>query len=155
MYHMSVLDLKWSNDYLLGIEIIDVQHRQLFSYFEDIDKAILLKNKDDIFVIVNGLVNYAISHNTFEESLMASAGYPLLDAHHQIHESFKARANKYLDRLNEGDDPFRIAEQVKIYIGLWLISHVKQEDRDYVPYVKKIMNRKGGFGSMIKRFFGS
>lgn len=148
---MSVLDLTWSNDYILGVDIIDQQHRQLFAYFEQVDQAISEQNSSNITIIVNGLVNYAISHNTFEESLMEKANYPLLSAHHKIHETFKERATKYLDRLQAGEDPFKVAEQVKIYIGLWLISHVKQEDRDYVPYVKKIVAPSK---SLIKRLFG-
>lgn len=145
-----MLDLTWSDDYILGIEIIDKQHRQLFSYFEEIDKAIAMADHNTVTVVVNGLVNYAISHNTFEESLMEKAKYPLTQAHRQIHETFKARATKYLQRLEAGDDPLKVAEQIKIYIGLWLISHVKQEDRDYVPYVKKIVAPSGSF---IQRFF--
>src|SRR5699024_12361676 len=145
-----MLDLTWSDDYILGIEIIDKHHRQLFSYFEEIDKAITMADSNTVTVVVNGLVNYAIYHNTLKESVMEKANYPLTQAHRQIHETFKARATKYLQRLEAGDDPFKIAEQVKVYIGLWLISHVKQEDRDYVPYVKKIVPPKGSF---IKRFF--
>lgn len=145
-----MLDLTWSDDYVLGIDIIDKQHRQLFSYFEEIDDAIAMADRKTVAVVVNGLVNYAISHNTFEESLMEKANYPLTKAHRQIHQTFKARAEKYLLQLEAGGDPFKIAEQVKVYIGLWLISHVKHDDRDYVPYVKKIVPPKGSF---IKRFF--
>lgn len=151
---MSILDLKWSAEYELGIEIIDKQHKQLFAYLDEIDHAIKTQNTEEVAIVVNGMVNYAISHNTFEESLMEQANYPLLTAHHKIHESFKERAFKYVDKLNAGEDPFKVAEQVKIYIGLWLMSHVKNDDRDYVPYVKKIVGKgSGGFGSLLKRFF--
>lgn len=152
---MAVLDLTWSDEYVLGIEVIDKQHQQLFAYFKEIDDAIAAKNAQEVEVVVNGLVNYAISHNTFEESLMDQANYPLLDAHHKIHESFKKRANSYLEKLNSGADPFKIAEQVRIYIGLWLVSHVKHEDRDYVPYVKKIVKpaNTGLVSSLLGRFF--
>lgn len=146
-----MLDLNWSDDYLLGIEIIDQQHRQLFSYFEEIEKAIADDDRSTVTIVVNGLVNYAISHNTFEESLMEKAKYPLTEAHHQIHETFKTRAIEYLRRLEAGEDPLKVAAQVRVYIGLWLVSHVKQEDRDYVPYVKKNTTPSR---SIIQRFFG-
>ena len=41
----------------------------------------------------HGLMNYAISPNTFEELLMEKAGYPMLDTHHMVHETFKKRVN--------------------------------------------------------------
>ncbi|MFT0211588.1 bacteriohemerythrin [Pseudomonas sp. F1_0610] len=150
---MAVLDLTWSDEYVLGIDVVDQQHRQLFTYFKEIDDAIAARNAQEVEIVVNGLVNYAISHNTFEESLMEQANYPLLEAHHKIHESFKKRAMSYLDKLNSGADPFKIAEQVRIYIGLWLVSHVKHEDRDYVPYVKKITKKSGVVSSLLGRFF--
>lgn len=139
---MSILDLAWSNDYVLGIDVIDEQHRRLFTYFEEIDHAIAEGSEVKITAVVHGLVEYAISHNSYEEELMQEAGYPHLPQHHQLHETFKARANKYVRRLETHSDPFKVAEQVRIYLGLWLISHVKQDDRDYVPYVKKIIKNK-------------
>lgn len=146
-----MLDLNWSDDYLLGIEVIDQQHRQLFGYFEEIERAIAEEDSEAVVRVARGLVDYAISHNTFEESLMEQANYPDLEAHHKLHETFKGRVTEYLKRLDEGSDPFRVADQVRVYIGLWLISHVKQEDREYVPYVNKIATPSRSF---IQRFFG-
>lgn len=139
---MSVLDLAWSNDYVLGIDVIDEQHRRLFAYFEEIDNAISQGSEVKVTAVVHGLVEYAISHNSFEEELMDKAGYPYLEDHRLVHESFRARANKYVRRLESNADPFKVAEQVRIYLGLWLMSHVKKDDRDYVPYVKKIIKSK-------------
>lgn len=47
----------------------------------------------------------------------------------------------------------KIAEQARIYIGLWLISHVKQDAMDYVPYVRKIVGKGGFIRSLLSRFF--
>jgi len=86
---------------------------------------------------------------------MEKAGYPMLDAHREVHETFKERANEFLQKLHDGTDPLKIAEQARIYIGLWLISHVKQDDMDYVPYVTKLVDKgRGGFiASLLGRFF--
>ncbi len=150
---MSVLDLAWSNDYVLGIDVIDEQHRRLFAYFEEIDDAISEGSAAKVTAVVHGLVEYAISHNSYEEELMLEADYPELEEHRRVHESFKARANKYVRRLENNTDPFKVAEQVRIYLGLWLISHVKQDDRDYVPYVKKIIKNKRRLSIPLARFF--
>lgn len=47
----------------------------------------------------------------------------------------------------------KIAEQARIYIGLWLISHVKQDAMDYVPYVRKIVDKGGFISSRFSRLF--
>lgn len=150
---MNNMNLAWSADYATGIQIIDEQHKRLFDYFAEIEQGIARGDAKGLDLIVHGLVNYAISHNTYEESLMERAGYPLLDAHHSIHETFKVRANEFVKKLDGGGDPLKIAEQARIFIGLWLISHVKQEDQDYVPYVKKL-DKKGMVSSLLGKLFG-
>ena len=150
---MNNLSLIWTPGYATGIQIINEQHKRLFDYFAEIEQGIAQGDTKGLDVIVHGLVNYAISHNTYEESLMERAGYPMLEAHHAIHETFKARANDFLKKLDEGADPMRVAQQARIFIGLWLISHVKHEDQDYVPYVKKL-DKKGMVSSLLGRLFG-
>lgn len=144
--------INWSDEYATGIDIIDEQHKRIFEYLTEIDHAIKAQSLADVENVVKAVVDYAISHNTFEESLMEKAGYPMLDAHHKVHESFKARVNGYLERLNSGEDAFRLAREVRSDLGLWLTNHIKRDDRDYVPYVKKSLD--GGFVSrMLGKFF--
>ena len=72
------LSLVWSPEFETGIDIIDSQHRQLFDYLEQVEEAIQAEDPSRVEEVARGLVHYAISHNTFEESLMAKAGYPML-----------------------------------------------------------------------------
>src|SRR5699024_11853262 len=98
----------------------------------------------------------SIIHNSFEESLMRSAGYPVLDAHHQVHESFRKRALNYKSRLEKGENPLVIAREARTDIGLWLMNHIRREDKHYVPYVQKFLNKqdKGTVRQAVARFFG-
>lgn len=145
--------ISWSAEYATGIDIIDEQHKRIFEYLAEIDHAIKAQSTSEVEYVVKALLDYAVSHNTFEESLMEKANYPILDAHHQVHEAFKARAAGYAERLNSGEDHFRLAREVRTDIGLWLTNHIKRDDKHYVPYVKKSLD--GGFVSrMLGKFFG-
>ena len=145
--------ISWSAEYATGIDIIDEQHKRIFEYLAEIDHAIKAQSTSEVEYVVKALLDYAISHNTFEESLMEKAGYPILEAHHQVHEAFKARAQGYAERLNSGEDHFRLAREVRTDIGLWLTNHIKRDDKHYVPFVKKSLD--GGFVSrMLGKFFG-
>ena len=145
--------ISWSSEYATGIDIIDEQHKRIFEYLAEIDHAIKAQSTSEVEYVVKALLDYSISHNTFEESLMEKAGYPMLDAHHQVHEAFKARSNAYVQRLNDGEDHFRLAREVRTDIGLWLTNHIKRDDKHYVPFVKKSLD--GGFVSrMLGKFFG-
>ncbi len=145
--------LVWSDDYATGINIIDEQHRRLFAYFAEIQECIERDEEDKVEVICRNLVEYAITHNTFEESLMEKAGYPMLEQHRQIHEEFKQRAHGYLQQIREGANKMKVARTIRTDIGLWLINHIKREDQHYVPYVKPDLDT-GFVGRMLKRFFG-
>jgi hemerythrin len=144
--------IAWTAEFATGIDIIDEQHKRIFEYLEEIDHAIKTQNVDEVEHVIKSLIDYAISHNAFEESLMEKAGYPMLDAHHQVHEAFKARANAYAEHLTQGDDPFRVARDVRTDIGLWLTNHIKRDDKHYVSFVKR--NIEGNFVTrMLGRFF--
>ncbi len=144
--------INWGPEFETGIDIIDEQHKRIFDYLLEIDHAITAQQADEVEKVVRALIDYAISHNTFEESLMENAGYPMLDPHHQVHEAFKARAQAYNARLAKGEDTFRLAREVRTDIALWLMNHIKKDDKHYVPFVKKSL--EGSFVSrMLKKFF--
>lgn len=145
-------NLIWSDEFKIGIDIIDEQHMRLFDYFADIQMCIAEQDAGRVEVVCRGLVDYAISHNTFEESLMEQAGYPMLEAHRAAHEAFKARALGYLDSLENDGSPMKVARVIRTEIGLWLINHIKREDQHYAPYVKRSLDQ-GFVARMLKRFF--
>lgn len=146
-------NINWSAEFETGIDIIDDQHKRIFDYLNEIDQAIALRSVPEIERVIKAIIDYSISHNTFEESLMERAGYPLLEAHHQVHERFKERAHGYGARFEKGEDPIRLAREVRSDIGLWLTNHIKRDDKHYVPYVKKSLD--GGFvARMLGKFFG-
>lgn len=144
--------LSWSSDYATGIDIIDEQHKRLFEYFDEIQQCIAANQEDKVEQICKNLIEYAVTHNSFEETLMEKAGYPMLEQHHQIHEAFKTRAYGYLQQIKEGANKMKVARNVRNDIGMWLINHIKREDKHYVPYVKADID-KGFVGRMLKRFF--
>lgn len=139
----------WGPEYETGIDIIDSQHQRLFQYFEEIEQVVRLKDTDMVIRICRGLIDYALYHNNFEESLMRQAGYPMLDAHSKVHEGFAKRAQAYLTRLEEGSDAMKLAREIRVDIGLWLINHIKREDMHYVACVKKHLQP-----SLLKRTIG-
>ncbi len=146
------LAITWTADFETGIDIIDDQHKRIFDYLKEIDQAIAIKSIRQIEYVIKSLIDYAISHNTFEESLMEKAGYPMLEAHHQVHERFKERAHSYLSRFASGEDPIKLAREVRGDMGLWLTNHIKRDDKHYVNYVKR--NIEGGFVTrMLGMFF--
>lgn len=144
--------IEWIDDFETGIDVIDAQHMRIFEYLLEVDTAIHEQDSGSIQQVVLALIDYSISHNAFEETLMERAEYPILAAHAKVHEAFRKRALAYSSRLENGEDPLKVAREVRSDIGLWLTNHIQRDDKDYVSYVRKSM--EGGFVSrMMKRFF--
>lgn len=141
----------WNEEFETGIDIIDAQHRQIFDYLKEIDEAIASRSAsaESIEHVLQCLIDYTLSHNTFEEGLMEQAGYPLLEAHCAVHERFRERALSYSARLSSGENPIHLAREVRGDIGLWLNHHIKRDDKHYVDYVKRSID-----GSFVRRMLG-
>lgn len=108
-----------------------------------------------IFDVMERLKDYTLDHFAFEEQLMNQAGYVLLEAHQQVHRRFEDKIKKLEDSLLNGQDPFGVARRIRTSLMAWLIQHIKHEDVDYVPVVKKVLNKKQGWiNAALDRIFG-
>jgi len=63
------VDIKWKDDYLLGVDAIDNQHKYLFRHF------------------------------TAEEQLMKKANYPYYNRHKQIHDQLISSLNQKTEHV--------------------------------------------------------
>ncbi|MDO6748772.1 bacteriohemerythrin, partial [Gilvimarinus sp. 1_MG-2023] len=116
--------IRWSPEFETGIDIIDTQHKRIFDYLQEVETAIKQRDDQKIRAVAKALIDYSISHNAFEEKLMEQANYPVLKAHAKVHEAFRDRALSYNQRLENGEDCFKVAKEVRSDIGLWLTNHI-------------------------------
>lgn len=124
--------IKWSDDYLIGIEQIDNQHKKLF---EIAGRAVdLLKNEfytdkyDRIVEIINELRNYYSYHFTYEEKYMLSIGYKRYFSQKVDHDDFieKIRAID-LNEVDENQDEYLMS--IIDFMIEWITNHILQKDK--------------------------
>lgn len=142
----------WTSDLNTGIEVIDSQHRQIVDYINQIHDAIDRNDEGLVLIVLDRLTEYTISHFTFEENLMELAKYPLFPDHKLIHVNFAKRVRQYHDQVNRTGDIMTTARQVMTDLQVWLISHIKREDANYVKDVKKVINQ-GWISRMVAKIF--
>ncbi len=146
----------WSNDLSTGVDVIDNQHRRIVDYINELYEAQETGDRAVVGEVLDQVVEYTVSHFSFEESLMQRAGYEFLEPHRKVHELFVKRVGRYVERFNNDED---IGGELLSMLRRWLINHIKNEDADYVPAVKVSMRHghryEGGWLSRtLKRFFG-
>lgn len=149
--------ITWTADLDTGITVIDQQHRRIVDYINQLEVAQLAGDRVLVGQVLDELVDYTLSHFSFEESLQEEAGYQFAKAHKRVHELFVRRVNEYQKRFNAGED---IAEEVNKLLSAWLINHIKHDDADYVSAVRPQMEsltedrrKEGWLSRSLGRFF--
>jgi len=154
----------WDSAYSVGIAVIDDQHKQLIEYINELSMAGTYKsfeNRKKVQDVLTKLVDYTISHFSFEEQLMEDAGYPMLAPHIKVHEAFVERVAFFKQRFENGED---ITKQLIMDLQMWLINHIQHDDADYKDIIQKALKKKNialeddakkdkWLGSLTKKFF--
>jgi hemerythrin len=122
------MTIAWTADLDTGIEPIDVQHRQLVDYINDLDVAADTGNRKAVAEVLELLIEYTLSHFAFEEQLQIDAGYTFAAAHKSMHDVFVKRVERYKDRFDGGED---IVAELQRMLKSWLVHHIKRDDKQY------------------------
>ncbi len=118
-----------------GIAEIDRQHTQL------------IKCLDELSVFVGGnfefsasltalttLIDYTRDHFAFEESVLASCNFPLLDEHIAEHKTITAHAEALWQEVEAGNE---IGEQLVPTIRKWIVDHINAEDIQFANFIRE------------------
>jgi len=130
-------DFTWKEQYSVGIELIDEQHKKLISLFQILGNAIENQNSDEkleeLFV---DLAKYANYHFETEEKYFELHNYPDSEDHIEGHRDFtQGILLLYQEfRNNRTDLPFQLFN----FLQNWLEHHVLGSDQEYGKYLKSI-----------------
>ncbi|MEW6350335.1 MAG: bacteriohemerythrin [Thermodesulfobacteriota bacterium] len=89
----------WSQDLEVGNELIDRQHRELFSRLERLAQALLMdRGKSEIPELLDFLSMYVGVHFGDEEQLMRAHDYPGYDEQKASHLIFRSEVQRWQQR---------------------------------------------------------
>ncbi len=124
--------LVWKDEYNIGVDIIDREHKRLFKIINKLFRFTDEKNKSQ-WACQEGIKffkDHAVNHFTEEEEYMASIHYERLGIHMHIHSEFRERTLPALEEELERTD--YCADSVEHFLGVcagWLVGHTLMEDR--------------------------
>lgn len=148
--------IKWSNEFEIGINVIDAQHRRIVSYINTLADVEGKVDRQAIAVVIDALVDYTYSHFAFEEALMEEADYEYLSVHQQTHDAFTRRISDLHQRFKDGKD---VSSELGELLQTWLIDHIQSDDQSYAPKVReqyKLLDNKSNgswISKTVSRFF--
>ncbi|WP_167730165.1 bacteriohemerythrin [Terasakiella sp. SH-1] len=123
--------IQLTDEYLLGVQVIDEQHRQLCGWINTLHDHLSQKlSTQEITDTLNNLSDYTQEHFSFEEKTMHQAGYPEFALHIKEHRTFLVKIEELMDEyllLDEEDlEPF--ANKLTAYLKEWILHHIMEED---------------------------
>ncbi|MDH5717064.1 MAG: hemerythrin family protein [Spirochaetia bacterium] len=133
------MNIEWNNKYLIGIEKIDNQHKQLVQqvniFFNCVNKK---KGRDKVLEILEYLSEYVEEHFKDEENLQKQIKYPDYEEHKNKHENFKTLIIKLKDKIIKTDIDYNNILETNQIITKWIINHIYNSDKKIGEYIKKI-----------------
>ena len=126
--------LEWKDEYSVGIESIDQQHRKLVGLINQLSTAVdYSTGKEFEQEALDELVDYTKTHFSYEEGLMEANGYPDFEAHKAQHREMITKVEEVLAEYRK--DPDTAMDNAKNYLQDWLIRHINGTDKQYSSFL--------------------
>ena len=123
-----------SNQLLLGVPLIDIQHLWLIVIISQLLEESVSENFE-LDNQIGAVLNYIDVHFKTEEEILKKLNYPVLAVHASQHQEFVRHINQ--DLIAEHIlDPRSLAKLMRDFLLKWLSSHINVEDKEYNYFIK-------------------
>jgi hemerythrin len=129
--------LEWSQQFSVGIDIIDREHKVLFELYNELHYSIL-RGETHAFTAekLSRLLQYTREHFGEEERLMAECGYPKLEDHCASHRVLTGQVEEMMAELERNQMVVNLPTIQ--FLNEWITLHILREDRAYIPWMRQL-----------------
>jgi hemerythrin len=128
--------IKWAEDYSVGVEEIDKQHKVLVQMLNDLFDAMSVGKANDVLgVIINKMVGYAQLHFSTEEKYFDAFNYEFSQEHKDEHQRFTDDVASFKKGFDSGN--IVLSMEVFRFLKDWLTRHILGSDQKYVKCFKE------------------
>lgn len=133
---------EWRNEWSLGIEIIDRQHRQLAAMLNKIAELYLNngghtdsgQRSSQLHDQLETFHEKVREHFNDEEQLMLEANYPGHTEHARDHLMLLAELKNYIRDIEEGLDNINIG--TLDLLKTWFFTHITGSDKEFADFLQ-------------------
>ena len=128
--------LEWQERFNLGIEQFDVhQQPRVMLLNSSYDNFVQGSPVENLGLILNALIDYAIYHFNAEERWMKDNEYLRFDEHRKAHDAFTKRVVEMQTAFVNGED--NISFETLTFLSGWLSNHILESDADFGRFAAK------------------
>lgn len=131
-------EIIWTDDLLIGVNVIDEQHKQLIQHLNNLNKAVEEHHgPSQIGSTLEFLIDYTDFHFAAEEKQMIDNNYPGLENQKIQHEKFKTTLVDLEQDLVEDGASHELAGLIDTLLGNWLVNHICTVDVEFGEFLNK------------------
>jgi len=139
----------WDEKYATGIELIDSQHKELFSLTNELFRACMGDNEalKGVFMgTMERMVNYVRFHFGAEQQLLQRINYPGYQEHKKQHDKLVRDILDAVSAHNKGEK--FVANQFVRTMRDWILGHIAIADKQYAVFIAD-QKKKGLLGDKV------
>lgn len=132
--------IPWKEEYEIGIQMIDEQHKRLFeignTVYELLENYILDDKYDKIVKIISELKEYTKYHFNTEEQLMIKIKYPKYFRQKVAHDDFIAKIEE-IDLQDVDENQEKYIREILLFVFDWILEHIVKQDKDITAHMNE------------------
>ncbi len=124
--------IEWDEQYEMGIEVIDEQHKELIRITGEL--SVLLTSAvqgediyDEMVAIIQRLTDYTVYHFKYEEEIFERLNYEYREAHVEEHNQLISQISK-LDLRAVDEDQVTYGKKILKFLISWVFKHISGSD---------------------------
>lgn len=134
--------IEWNDSYLIGITVIDNEHKKLLKIANDLYDVAASSQDDKSFMVkfspvLKSLTDYTEYHFEDEEKLFTRYGYPGAAAHKAAHDNFVKEIKAQIRGLTTATP--QTAKRLYQNMVSWVLNHIAKADTVWAKFVKTKM----------------
>lgn len=128
--------LKYEDKYILDIEEIDQEHRELIDRTNQLMDSYQNGNTEiEILRLLDFLSEYVVVHFQNEEAYLLKKHYPYYDEHLKLHDDFKAAVITLRSSIAKNGLTLATRLELTHITTEWLTRHIGVDDRTWATYL--------------------
>ena len=131
--------IPWSNEYELGNDFVDSQHKKLFEIVNNIGNSCLEGGDvNTLSKTLDFLLQYTVQHFHDEEALQLKCNFPEYEYHKKLHRDFETIVSEKVLEFKIKGSTKDLSDAVNDIVIEWLVYHILKEDMKIGEYLKDI-----------------
>lgn len=98
------------------------------------------EDREAVSRVLGDLVDYTVSHFSFEKAMMEQVRYRFAGPHRKVRELFTRRIAEFQSRFKLGED---VTIEMPSTLIKWLMNHIKREGMNYSVAIRASLGVEG------------